>query len=304
MAELIPMFQSLIGPDHPTTLAAINQQATAILLAGDPNQAIDLLGDLHDRCSARLGPRHPRTLLVAVNRAVAYRDAMRLIEAIPLLEETISLLRDTLGESHVHTLVATNHLIVAYRKAQWFPQAIELLRLILEQTELSLGTDAAKTQEARFELAMSLSEIGDFQEAADLLSARDDSLSKLDAHSDERVEGLVWQGIVRRKLNQLEASDDRLREACDLCAAKERPAWLDAWARTSRADTLLALKHIDHASQLLNESKLRLQDLDDPLPDRVKNLPEQIDQLMEAIVAATNPNPTDASKPERSDTDE
>ena len=73
---------SKLGPDHPDTLATLNDLAAAYQDAGKLPEAIALFERVRDARIAKLGPDHPDTLTTLNNLALAYQAAGKLAEAI------------------------------------------------------------------------------------------------------------------------------------------------------------------------------------------------------------------------------
>ena len=78
------------GADHPNTLTARNNLATAYRIAGRTDEAIRLLEQNPNRQERVLGADHPDTLTARNNLGDAYRVAGRTDEAIRLLEQTLT----------------------------------------------------------------------------------------------------------------------------------------------------------------------------------------------------------------------
>ena len=283
MVKIVAQLEAELGFEHPTSLAAINQQATTLLRADRSNEAISLLSELHGKCIRRLSAEHPRTLVVAMNLAVAYRESMQLIESIPLLEETITQMRVTLGPDHGHTLTATRHLVDAYRQTQWFPQAIELLEEILQRSETGFGVESSKTQSARLDLAIALIEAKQANRAVELLKLREFSLQNADVNSERRVYGLIWLGIASRETEQIGNSEQALRKAVEVSSVSDPSTWTTAWAKATLADTLLLRNQYEEALSLLVESETILKRRRDQLPEHFQELPGQIAEAIRRV---------------------
>ncbi|MXQ65072.1 tetratricopeptide repeat protein [Actinomadura rayongensis] len=69
-AELLPIFQRVLGPDHPVTLIARQHLARWTGRAGDVVAARDLFAELLPIRERVLGPDHPATL--TARRDLAY----------------------------------------------------------------------------------------------------------------------------------------------------------------------------------------------------------------------------------------
>jgi len=78
VGRAIPLFEQtladcerVLGGDHPQTLTARNNLASACMRAGDVGRAIPLLEQTLADCERVLGGDHPRTKIVRSNLALA-----------------------------------------------------------------------------------------------------------------------------------------------------------------------------------------------------------------------------------------
>ena len=74
-----------LSPDHPNTLASMNNLAGAYQAAGKLDLALPLFEETLPLLKAKLGTDHPLTLTCMNNLADAYRDAGKLDRQLPLL---------------------------------------------------------------------------------------------------------------------------------------------------------------------------------------------------------------------------
>ena len=118
--------QRVFGPNHPDTLTARNNLATAYRAAGRIDEAITLHEQTLTAYERVLGPDHLDTLASRNNLANAYRVAGRTGEAITLHEQALAARERVLGPDHPDTLAARNNLAIAYRVAGRTGEAITL----------------------------------------------------------------------------------------------------------------------------------------------------------------------------------
>ncbi|MBX9580103.1 MAG: serine/threonine-protein kinase [Gemmataceae bacterium] len=79
-----------LGPDHPDTLAGMNNLAGAYECAGRPADAVPLFERTYKGMEAKLGPGHPHTLGSRGNLAGAYLAVGRFAAAEPHLREVLA----------------------------------------------------------------------------------------------------------------------------------------------------------------------------------------------------------------------
>ena len=106
--------KAMLGPDHPDTLASMNNLAAAYNGAGKLDLAVPLHKATLNLLKTKLGPDHPQTLYSMSNLAGAYLEAGNLDLALPLHEETLKLRKAKLGPDHPDTLTSMNNLALAY----------------------------------------------------------------------------------------------------------------------------------------------------------------------------------------------
>ena len=108
--------ERILGPEHPDTLTARANLATAYQQAGRTSDAITFFEQLLVDSERVLGSEHPQTLTARANLATAYQQAGRTSDAITLLEQVLADRVRVLGSEHPHTLTARANL-AAYRQA-------------------------------------------------------------------------------------------------------------------------------------------------------------------------------------------
>ena len=151
--DLVADTERVLGPDHPGSLAARGNLATAYRVAGRLDEAIPLYERTLADTERVLGETHSDTLAARSNLAGAYRVAGRLDEAIPLYERTLADTERVLGETHSDTSAFRNNLATVYQAADRLDEAIPLFERTLADRERVLGPDHPDTLAARSNLA-------------------------------------------------------------------------------------------------------------------------------------------------------
>ncbi|MCX4657272.1 tetratricopeptide repeat protein [Streptomyces microflavus] len=152
MQRVLAAHERVLGTDHPDTLIARSNLASAYLLAGDLARAISLFEDTLAARERALGTDHPDTLIARSNLASAYLLAGDLARAISLFEGTLAARERALGTDHPDTLTSRNNLAHAYEKAGNLARAIPLFEGTLADSERVLGTDHPETLTSRSNL--------------------------------------------------------------------------------------------------------------------------------------------------------
>ena len=145
LTRAVELFKARLGPDHPNTLASVNNLALAYQAAGKRDLALPLLQETLKLFKARLGPDHPETLASMNNLAMAYQAAGKLDLALPLHEETLKLRKANQGPDHPQTLASMNNLAGAYHLAGKRDLALPLFEETLKLTKARLGPDHPDT---------------------------------------------------------------------------------------------------------------------------------------------------------------
>ena len=150
----------MLGPDHPDTLASVNNLAIACQEAGRKAEAVRL----HERALAGrvrvLGPEHPDTLASRNNLAIACQEVGRRAEAVRLHERALAGRVRVLGPDHPDTLASRNNLAAAYQQMGWAAEAITSFKRALAGREAVLGPDHPDTLASRNNLAAACQEVG------------------------------------------------------------------------------------------------------------------------------------------------
>jgi non-specific serine/threonine protein kinase/serine/threonine-protein kinase len=143
--ETFKLTKANLGPDHPDTLASMNNLAAAYLATGKPDLALPLYEEALKLRKAKLGPDHPDTLTSMKNLAEAYRATGKPDLALPLYKETLKLRKAKLGPDHPDTLTSMNNLAAAYRATGKLDLALSFYEETLKLRKAKLGPDHPDT---------------------------------------------------------------------------------------------------------------------------------------------------------------
>jgi tetratricopeptide (TPR) repeat protein len=159
----------LLGDDHEDTLAAGCLAASALLAAGQPEDALTWAGWVTGRREATLGPDHPATFKAAALHGRALGAAGRSGEAVAMLHDAAARSARVLGPVHATTLAAQHDLADAFLAAGRPADAVTTLRQAVTALAKSLGRDDASTWSAAERLAAACMAAGRADEAIDAL---------------------------------------------------------------------------------------------------------------------------------------
>jgi tetratricopeptide (TPR) repeat protein len=209
-------FRQLLGDDHPTTFAAMNNLAESRRVLGDPQGA----RDLHEQALAArrrvLGDDHPDTLTSMNNLALTQRALGDLQAARDLFEQALVACRRVLGPEHLETLRSMNNL-AATRGDLGDPQgAHDLFEQVLDAVRRGLGDDHPNTLTSMSNLAETHRTLGDLQSARDLheqaLAAR---RRLLGPEHPETLRSMSNLAATRRDLGDPQGARDLFEQVLD-----------------------------------------------------------------------------------------
>jgi serine/threonine protein kinase/tetratricopeptide (TPR) repeat protein len=149
-----------LGPDHPDTLASMNDLASSYFYLGRTTEALKLREEALRLCKAKLGPDHPLTLGSMTNLANSYTALGRHGDALKLRQETLALKKAKLGLDHPSTLGSMNNLALSYFDLTQYDDAFRLHRQTLALRKALIGPDHPETLESMTNLAITYSILG------------------------------------------------------------------------------------------------------------------------------------------------
>ncbi|MEM7314577.1 MAG: tetratricopeptide repeat-containing protein kinase family protein, partial [Planctomycetota bacterium] len=106
-----------LGPDHPTTMLAVNNLGAIYAKAGMAKEAAPLLEKTLAQRTAQLGEDHPDTLTSQEDLASCYIVAERFDDAVKMLEIVLEARRDLKGLDDPETRNTMDSLAMAYQDA-------------------------------------------------------------------------------------------------------------------------------------------------------------------------------------------
>jgi serine/threonine protein kinase/tetratricopeptide (TPR) repeat protein len=156
------------GPDHPDTLAAMNNLAQSYADLGRHADALRLHEQTLALLTAKLGPDHPDTWLSMNNLALTYTALGRHADAIKLCEEVLALRKARLGPDHPDTLVSMHNLALTYAALGRHADALRLYQETLALRQTKLGPDHPDTLATMNNLTTSYADLGRHADALKL----------------------------------------------------------------------------------------------------------------------------------------
>jgi tetratricopeptide (TPR) repeat protein len=153
-----------LGPDHPYTLATLNNLAVAYWKTKQLDKSVPLFEEVLKRTEAKFGRQHPETQKMVANLGVNYKDAGRLKEAILLLEEANQAAKrfPTIGS-------VAGPLMDAYTDAGEITKLADLLREQLPEARKALPKDSPQLTGMLAHFGLTLLKQSNWTEAEPLL---------------------------------------------------------------------------------------------------------------------------------------
>ncbi len=125
--ETLKLQKSKLGPEHPDTLRAMNNLASAYQADGKLDLALPLYEEALKLKKAKLGPEHPNTLITMNDLGAAYWSAKQFDKSVPLFEDLLRRREAKLGRDDPGTLHTVAQLGVNYKDAGRLEEALPLL---------------------------------------------------------------------------------------------------------------------------------------------------------------------------------
>ena len=154
-----------LGDEHPETLAAGHNLATAIDNAGRPDEAIEAFERILEARRRVLGAVHVETLMTTINLANTLAERGRYDEAEPLFRDALESAGTALGENDDRTLGAVTGLAFVLNRQGDAAAAEPLYQRVLDGRLATLGPDHPGTLSSMNNLAATLQTLERFDEA-------------------------------------------------------------------------------------------------------------------------------------------
>ncbi len=163
--QLLDRWRSVLGPDHPDTLAAASDLTLALIAVGEAKRVRALGQDTLRRSRRVVGPDHGTTLLTATALALALTQLGEAGPARDLGQDTLERCRRTLGPDRTTTLGAAAALALALTQLGEAEPARILGQDTLQRCRRTLGPDHPETLWAATTLTIALGQVGEAKPA-------------------------------------------------------------------------------------------------------------------------------------------
>ena len=248
-------FTSLLGPDHPDTLASMSNLAVGYRDAGKMDRALSLLEEVLALRSAKLGPGHPIPRIERNDQAVGNRDDGRIDRAMPLLKEELALRKGELGPDHPDTLTSMNDLAVLHGRGGQIDRALRMFEEVLALRKAKLGDGHPDTLITMSNLGMVYLSGGQFDRAMPLLEQTLTlQKARLGPDHPDTLDTMNRLAIGYRDAGRFEKALPLLEQSLALRKAKLRPGHPDTLtSMTNLAEGYQAAGRLGRATSLHEE---------------------------------------------------
>jgi tetratricopeptide (TPR) repeat protein len=161
-------YERVLGGDHPSTAASLNNLASLLQDQGDYEGARPLLERALQIYEKALGPDHPVTATTLNNLAFVLKSLGHYSEARPLYERALSIRRKALGADHPDTATSLNNLAGLLYAQEDYGLARRLYERALALSEKALGAEHPATATCLNNLGNLLYARGEYENARPL----------------------------------------------------------------------------------------------------------------------------------------
>jgi tetratricopeptide (TPR) repeat protein len=167
LEELMTIETSVLGRDHPQTLATLNNYGVRLQDAGRFDESLSILQEAHELRAEVLGPSNPHTLASLANMAMTLRSLGRSEEALALVTKVVEVGSASLPPDH-WWIVEWNHLLGrCYYDLGRFEEAEPLMIESSRKLGDALGINHYRTRDTLESLAALYEAWGKLDKAAE-----------------------------------------------------------------------------------------------------------------------------------------
>ncbi|EED17856.1 kinesin light chain, putative [Talaromyces stipitatus ATCC 10500] len=145
LAQVMMDRKQVLGPEHPVTLASMNNLSLTYLNQGRWKEAEALQVQVMETWKQALGPEHPSTLTSMSNLSVTYQNQGRWKEAEELGVQATETRKQVLGPEHPDTLTSMCNLAYTWKSLGNIQAAFALMEECFELRIKALGPDHPDT---------------------------------------------------------------------------------------------------------------------------------------------------------------
>lgn len=142
--ELLQIFNTELGPEHPYVATSLNNLALLYYQMGDYKKALSLYKRALYIREKVLGPQHPSVAQTLNNLAALYYQIGDYEEALSLYPRALDIMENVLDPQHPDVATTLNNLADTYHKIGRLNESLQFYERSLEIIEYKLGTTHPK----------------------------------------------------------------------------------------------------------------------------------------------------------------
>jgi tetratricopeptide (TPR) repeat protein len=166
--QAVATYEQVLGREHPSTAASLNNLASLLQDQGDFEGARPLFERALAIYEKALGPDHPVTATTLNNLAFVLKSLGHYSEARPLYERALTIRRKALGADHPDTATSLNNLAGLLYAQEDYALARRLYERALALSEKALGAEHPATATCLNNLGNLLYARGEYENARSL----------------------------------------------------------------------------------------------------------------------------------------
>ncbi|KAI4599602.1 hypothetical protein KJ359_001699 [Pestalotiopsis sp. 9143b] len=143
--EALELRKLVLGPEHPDTLASMNNLALVLRSQGKYEEAEEMHREELELTKLVLGPEHPSTLDSMNNLALVLDNQGKYEEAEMMHRQALGAYRSVLGSKHPDTLICLNNLALVLKNQGKYEEAEEIYQATMKLNIEVLGPSHPST---------------------------------------------------------------------------------------------------------------------------------------------------------------
>lgn len=240
------------GPEHRSTLRAMNSLAYALTELGREQEAETLFHDTLAIQRRTLGDEDEDTLTTINNYTGLLYDRRDFEKAEPLYREVLAGRRRLFGDDHPKTLTALNNLATVLANTGRYEEAADAFQKALDGQRRALGPEHDVTVGSIGNLAVMYQMTGKDLEAADLMRTQLEIVRRNSGEDHWRTAVALGNlGRLLLKLRQLDEAEELLEQRLELSERVDGEDHRDTWRALSYVVELrMVQQRFDEALEL------------------------------------------------------
>ena len=198
--------QAKKGEEHPHTLSAKGELASALSNSGQHAEAEEKYREVLEVTRRVLGEEHPDTLMAKGNLAYGLSKMDKHAEAVEMYRTVQPSMRRVLGDEDPETLTVMNNLADSFRELGNHKKALKKYGNVLEARRRVLGEEHPDTLRVMASLASALCDTDQYAEALEMSRTVVATMRRV--LGEKHPETLLAMNIEQSAVNRIDVTDD------------------------------------------------------------------------------------------------